>query len=101
MQDDGGQLPDAPARSGAEADSRVHSDVDDEEEVRRPEGSDDEGEDLLEGMEGCAYDCRPSPGPPPARVWNKMMAHSQRCRLAPREARLCARRAEMTGNDGV
>ncbi len=77
MQDDGGQLPDAPARSGAEADSRVHSDVDDEEEVRRPEGSNDEGEDLLEGMEGCAHACRTSPRPPRTRM-EQDVAHIQR-----------------------
>ncbi len=88
MQDDGGQLPDAPARSGAEADSRVHSDVDDEEEVRRPEGSDDEGEDLLEGMEGCAHVCRPLPRPSRTRMEQDDGAHP--APLAQRDARLNA-----------
>ena len=49
-----------PARADSDADSHVRSDVDDDqEEVQRPQGSDDdEGEDLLEGAEGCMPLCR-------------------------------------------
>jgi len=53
---DGEQLPDEvlPLRGESDADSRVRTEVDDEEEVQQAQGSDDdEGEDLLEGMEGC------------------------------------------------
>ena len=50
------QLPNEvlPPRGESDADSRVRTEVDDEEEVQQAQGSDDdEGEDLLEGMEGC------------------------------------------------
>ena len=58
---DNEQLPDegVPPRADSDGDSHVRSEVDDDqEEVQRPQGSDDdEGEDLLEGAEGCAPLC--------------------------------------------
>ena len=58
---DNEQLPDegVPPRADSDADSHVRSEADDDqEEVQRPQGSDDdEGEDLLEGAEGCVPLC--------------------------------------------